>query len=679
VAAAVLAVQLVIGAGRMLAAIGRWQLPAPREAAAKGAEEPPAAEAGAEWWLLHGLLGALTLGAAAVGIPMLVTGVPMLHVPVRLFGTAAVSLALLLAPALGFWRRWREAWPATLRVSVSLLRTLAGAALGAVLLWAIIHQVVLAGEEAATRTDAVPPLLDPLAVGDIALEPLEWAGRHIACLLAVGAVAWGLVYLFVVRGILSRPPAARVRQFMADRLFRKKRIAVFSVLAVMLAVAMELIGVGVTNGMLEAVKDASRRVLADVVIEGPMEGIAYYDEFIDEVRDVTVEVDGKPVKAITAATPTVAGFAVAKFYLGRLKRTYSVQVIGVRMDPDEPTETQYDGVTRFAEGLMVETYGPGVRPRLKVSGEAPADAGQPPIRLCIPGKDVLPIPKGSEILSRLQGAKAVLTTIPVSELDQMNLTSVSFVIADFHQSGVYEFDNSHFYVDFDEAQELFAMTALRDVAGELVRPATCNRILFRIDPAADVEAAQRAIQARWKAFLDDPRYQWPANDAAAVETWMARQKDIIRAYEQQKVLFILIFAVISIVAGFLIMAIFIMIVSEKTRDIGILKSLGASDGDVLRTFLSFALVIGVVGSALGLGIASAFLHYINPIKDWAGDLLGTKIFGGDVWIFQDLPTRLEPADMLMILVGSVAISVLAAYIPARRAAKLPPVKALSYE
>ena len=676
VAVVMLCVQLVIGTGKMLLSIGRWQCP-PGQIAG-GTEEANVSSPG--WMACEVLLGCATVLSAAVCLTLLPTVIPPLRVPIRPYGMAASGLILLLLPVAGTYRRLRGHWPAWQVIAVATARVCVAVVLAGLLLWAVGEKMAQAAALAEGESLATVGFWD---VGNGALVWLEWSCRVFTVTVLAAALGLWLFQLFVYKGLLSRPLAPRVRQFMADRLFRKKRIAIFSVLAVTLAVAMELIGVGVTNGMLEAVKDASRRVLADIVMEGPLEGIAYYDEFIEQVRGVTVTVDGRQVRAVEAVTPTIAGWGVARFQVGGIKRTYAVRVMGIRLNPAKPAQTQYDGVTRFSEGLLFRPHGEDARPGFSLP-ERYRRVVQRPFPGCIPGYDVLQFAPQDTHRRRCLATLVKLTTIPVTRLGEgiEAIESRPFTLLDFHQSGVYEFDSRHFYIDFDEAQELFAMTEQteqRDGHEVPVTPPLCSRILFRIHPQVDVQDACKAINAEWQAFVADPRHSFPTNASVDVETWMHRQRTIINAFEQQKVLFILVFAVISIVAGFLIMAIFIMIVSEKTRDIGILKSLGASDSDVLRTFLSFALIIGVVGAAIGYGLASVFLHYINPIKKWLGDLLGVEIFGGDVWLFKDLPTELAFGDAALILLGSIVISVLAAYIPARRAAKLPPVRALSYE
>jgi ABC-type lipoprotein release transport system permease subunit len=790
----VLAIQLVIGVGLMLRAIGRWQCVPPGPD-----RDPISAERGADWAAVHVVVGLATVFGLALCVPMIPTILPFLHVPLRLYGAGALGTILLLLPAAGPWQRWRGRLRSGVLRTIAYWRLVCGVLLAAWILWLVAEHARLAARSMESSQGTAGLLLQvPWHLQHA--EVVDWAFRVLAGAAVAAVVGYGLFYLIIYRGLLIRPLAPRVRQFMADRLFRRKRIAVFSVLAVTMAVAMELIGVGVTNGMLRAVEDASRRVLADVVMEGPMEGTAFYDAFIERARDVTVDVDGRPVRAAEAITPTITGWGVARFSVTG-QPTYGVRIMGVRMD--EYTQV----LTRYGEGLMFRPYGPDAPPTFQIPEhwkpilEARGRRVSPG---CIPGREVLPGTLEAARLKTYQRVTVKLTTIPVSSRSSPDPRPESRLVTvlDFHESKVFEFDKSHFYVPFQLAQGLFDMGEQWDVDQNLARPALCSRILFRIDPQVDLGRACEAIAARWKAFLggiyegiiadlqkdffkplrrrpssepmpasaysallrrlfsvpaaateqearDQIQRRWTAfltvlrdvarvfpdldirqvervpespeafeaflrrlfqvapdaeekaarqqitqrwqairevvfewlqrNTHVEVETWRQRQRKIISAFEQQKVLFIVVFAVISVVAGFLILAIFIMIVTEKTRDIGILKSLGASDGDVLRTFLSFALVIGVVGALIGWGLATVFLQNINAIRDWVGDILGIKIFPEDVFIFADLPTSLEPLDTAMILVGSVVISVLAAYVPARRAAKLPPVEAVSYE
>ena len=140
----------------------------------------------------------------------------------------------------------------------------------------------------------------------------------------------------------------------------------------------------------------------------------------------------------------------------------------------------------------------------------------------------------------------------------------------------------------------------------------------------------------------------------------------------------MLFLIIA-VAGFGILAIFFMIVVEKTRDVGILKALGASRGGIMGIFLAYGLSLGLVGSGVGLVLGLLFVRYINEIADVLGRLMGHQVFDPSVYYFFKIPAIIDPLTVTWIVFGALAIAVAAAVFPARRAAALHPVEALRYE
>ena len=144
------------------------------------------------------------------------------------------------------------------------------------------------------------------------------------------------------------------------------------------------------------------------------------------------------------------------------------------------------------------------------------------------------------------------------------------------------------------------------------------------------------------------------------------------------ILNVLLFLIIA-VAGFGILAIFYMIVVEKTRDIGILKSLGASSRGVMTIFLSYGVSLGVVGAGVGVVVGLLFVRYINEIERTLTWVTGRKVFDETIYYFPSIPTKIHPLMVFWVAVGAVTIAVLASVLPARRAAGLHPVRALRSE
>src|SRR5262249_3586791 len=113
--------------------------------------------------------------------------------------------------------------------------------------------------------------------------------------------------------------------------------------------------------------------------------------------------------------------------------------------------------------------------------------------------------------------------------------------------------------------------------------------------------------------------------------------------------------------------------------IGILKALGASNGGVMKIFLGYGLLLGLVGCAFGTGLGVAFTLNINRIEQKLTAWTGQEIFDRSVYYFKDIPTDIQPTSVLLINLGAVVIAVLFSILPALRAALLHPVRALRYE
>ena len=152
--------------------------------------------------------------------------------------------------------------------------------------------------------------------------------------------------------------------------------------------------------------------------------------------------------------------------------------------------------------------------------------------------------------------------------------------------------------------------------------ASVNAIQIKLKPGADGDAVCRdKLRAAFPPQLYD------------VETWRDKQGPLLAAVQMETaILNVLLFMIIA-VAGFGILAIFFMIVVEKTRDIGILKSLGASGRGIMGIFLTYGLSLGLVGSGVGMVLGLLFVRYINQIADGLGWLTGQQVFDPAIYYF----------------------------------------------
>jgi lipoprotein-releasing system permease protein len=212
-----------------------------------------------------------------------------------------------------------------------------------------------------------------------------------------------------------------------------------------------------------------------------------------------------------------------------------------------------------------------------------------------------------------------------------------------------------------------------------IEPAKANELLIRLKDGADLQSAKGNIQAIVDSVLEKNHlfYPWPGD--LRVETWDENRRDFLNAVEHEKSLLVILFAIISIVAIFLIFCIFFMIVMEKTRDIGIIKSVGATGFSVAAIFLGYGLAIGVVGGGMGLLMAYLVVHNINELHAWMGRHLGVEIWNAKTYLFDKIPNTMDAHDVVVIVSVAVLSSVLGALVPAIRAARMNPIEALRWE
>ena len=141
--------------------------------------------------------------------------------------------------------------------------------------------------------------------------------------------------------------------------------------------------------------------------------------------------------------------------------------------------------------------------------------------------------------------------------------------------------------------------------------------------------------------------------------------------------FLLVFIVL--VAAFSITNTLISTVYQKTREIGILKALGASPGTILRIFLWQGAVVGVAGSCCGVLLGWAVIFWRNDLLRFIGRLFNRDFFPKEFYYFSEMPAHIVPGDVIFIIVTSIVLCTLGAALPAWGASRLDPAKALRYE
>lgn len=259
-----------------------------------------------------------------------------------------------------------------------------------------------------------------------------------------------------------------------------------------------------------------------------------------------------------------------------------------------------------------------------------------------------------ELQLLLPGDEVVITTVSGGKLAPVY---DHFVVIDFFKSEMSEYDSNYCFVPLDYLQHLRSMD----------------------DRVTSIQIRLKDYDKDAKAVVDRLRQLFPEMAGYRVDSWEGKQGPLLAAIQIEKgILNVLLFLIIA-VAGFGILAIFSMIVTEKTRDIGIMKALGASNKGVMAIFLSYGLLLGLVGAGLGTILGVNLTIHINDVERWISSLTGNDVFDRSVYYFNEIPTEISFWNVVFLNLGSVAIAVFFSVMPALRAAWLHPVRALRYE
>jgi lipoprotein-releasing system permease protein len=270
-----------------------------------------------------------------------------------------------------------------------------------------------------------------------------------------------------------------------------------------------------------------------------------------------------------------------------------------------------------------------------------------------------------------------------SRIDMGNKTERKYWLVDDSRTKIWQFDQNTVYVPFSVLQKDLRMEEYEDTTkdGEkIANPARTNDIQIGAKPGVDLTQLAEKVQKIADSVLEKHGVSF-SKDPVHSSAWFDTQPTakFLQAVEHEIVLTTLLFAIISVVAIFLIFCIFYMIVVEKTRDIGIIKSVGATSAGVAQIFLGYGLAIGIVGSGLGLLASYLIVHNINALHAWLSARMGVTVWDAETYAFDTIPNTLNPRHVAVIIGIGIVASLLGALLPAIRAARMNPVEALRWE
>ncbi len=420
--------------------------------------------------------------------------------------------------------------------------------------------------------------------------------------------------------------------FVSLRYLRARRKQVFvsiitfiSMAGILLGVAALIIVLAVMNGFEKELRDKILGINAHIILmeyTGPMRDYAQVKQSISSVPGVV------------ASTPFIYTQAM-------LKNGDSVSGIVLRgLSPADARDVINLG--RMTEGRLENLSSQG-RAEMKLP-KAVAD---------VPG-----IVLGKE-LARHVGAflnDTVHIVSPHGIATPMGMVPrmKKFVVVGIFESGFYEYDSTLAYVSLPDSQEFLGLGD--QVTGLEIK---VDNIYKARDIAGEIE--KRLGYPFW------------ARD------WMKMNRNLFAALRLEKRVMFIIVSLIVLVAGFNIICTLIMVVMEKTKDIAILKSMGASSKSIMKIFMFQGVIIGGIGTLLGTILGLAISWNIGSISRGIENLFGFKILPGDVYYLSELPSLVNYEDVAIIVIGSLLTSLLATIYPSRNASKLDPAEAIRYE
>jgi len=440
---------------------------------------------------------------------------------------------------------------------------------------------------------------------------------------------------------------------LAFRYLFRKRISYLALGAVALCVFIVVVVMTVMSGLVNDFKRKNHDFVGDCVAgTDSLVGFAYYEDFMAILEQSDL---------IEAVSPVINSYAMIN-PIGS-ERNISIDLMGI-------DAARHSLVTGFGKSLYHNKSNPS---------RAFMPAYDPNLLGCVVGIDRWlsrdsrgkypnePVPFRAKlaISSFPLTARGTLAKAGAAEIN-----TKTFYYSDNSKTGIARVDGSMVYVPFEWAQKLCGMDNPEK---------RTSAIYIKFKQGIRLEQGRSNVARLWRDFKSSNSDKSRANllDNVTVQSWKENRRTFIAAMEKEQTLMTVMFGLVGLTTVFIVFVVFYMIISHKSKDIGILKSIGVARADIIGLFCNFAFLVGSIGSIMGVLGGCVFLAYINPIEKWLYQQYGFQMWDRMLFVgIDEIPNAINLKVLLTIIICAVSASLAGAILPSFKAAGLKPVETL---
>ena len=447
---------------------------------------------------------------------------------------------------------------------------------------------------------------------------------------------------------------------LAFRYLLKRRVTYVAVLAVALCVFIVIVVMTVLTGLVREFKQKNHVFVGDCVVgTESLVGFAYYENFMTLLEQADfVEAVSAVIKSYAIISPSWT------------EQGLGVEIMGI--DPVRHSSTTGFGQTlHYHKNNVSKAFEPVFDPNL-LGCVLGIEVGYRLGNALAPQRD----PNGGYFYrDHLEEAAVSVSCVPLTsrgapaKADLGLINTQKFYYSDYSHSGLARIDSSLVYLPFSQAQWLCGMD---------ISPKRVNAIHIKFKPDVRLQTGCAEVASLWQNFEQQNSAQEQAYllEMVTVQNWKEYRREFIAAMEKEQSMMTVLFALVGITTVFIVLVVFYMIVSHKVKDIGILKSVGVSNANIIGLFMGFAFLVGLLGSTAGVAGGWLFLLKINRIEDWLFAHFGFQLWDRTIYAIGDIPNQVELKVLVVIIISAFIACFAGALIPSWQAARLQPVQTL---